>query len=206
MALVVTCMALLFVAATVAPALAKTGSIFGNGAWPAIVKYYTINDGTNFCRSAEPFETGVATQKHTANSVTVSTTNESGYADSGFVAYDGRLGDLTDFALKGTGSPFSVNLWFDADKDGQFFSWAGNTFLGAYGDTYGLGPASVDGVLTVNGDSAFYMMSAPYSSPTLDELKAGDFPGIGPDTHVTLWIGVSGATPQSATVAAPTVH
>lgn len=199
------CTGVLLLTAMVAPAFAATGAVFGNGAWPSVIKYYTINDGLgHFIRSTEPFKTGVATQKHVANTVTVSTGVTSGYVDSGFVVYDGRLADLPGFTLKGTGDSFGVNLWFDTNTDGEFFTWNGNTMLYPTPpvDTYGLGPASVSGVLTVNDSSPFFMMAAPYSSPTLAQLKNGDFSGINGDTHVTLWIGVNGSG-KSATILRP---
>lgn len=199
------CAGVFVLAAMVAPALAASGSVLGNGAWPSMIKYYAINDGLgHFIRSAEPFATGVATQKHVANTVTVSTGATPGYVDSGIVVYDGKLADFPGFTLKGTGDAYGVNLWFDTNGDGEFFTWDGNTMLYPTPpvDTYGLGPTSASGVLTVTGDSHFYMMAAPYSSPTLDQLKAGYFSGINGDTHVTLWIGVNGVN-KSATILRP---
>jgi hypothetical protein len=184
-------------------AQAKTTRSFfpGKGAWPSMITYYTVNDGTNFLRSTKPFRTGVATQNHRANRIKVAIHNSDGYADSGVVVYSGKLARLSAFTLKGSGQ-FGLNLWFDVDKDGQYFTWDGNVYTGVGGDTYGLGPASVDGTLTVDGASPFFMVTAPNGPFTLDQLKAGAFPGIDSDTHVAVWVGVSGSE-TSSTIAPP---
>ncbi len=170
-----------------------------------MVTYYTINDGTDFIRSTRFFRTGVATQENAKKGgVTASISNTSGYADSGFVVYDGKLGDLTSFTISGEGS-YGLNLWFDTNNDGEFFVWnASNELTGLGGDTYGLGPSPTSGNLTVDKNSAFSMQTSPYGSWTLDQLKGGAFSGINSSTHVAIWVGVSGTGPQSATISSIT--
>jgi hypothetical protein len=183
-----------------AQAKATRSSFPGKGAWPSMVTYYTVNAGTNFMRSTKPFRSGVATQDHRANRIKVAINNTDGYADSGVVVYSGKLSRLSPFTLKGRGQ-FGLNLWFDVNDDGEYFVWNGNTLSDLGTDTYGLGPASVDGVLSVSGSSQFYVVTTG-DTLTLNELKAGDFNGVTSDTHVAIWVGVSG-TDSTATIAPP---
>jgi virginiamycin B lyase len=153
--------------------------------------YYTKNDGTNFSRSTSPFESGVATQIVNADgSVTVSVNSAPGYADSGYVLYEGTLGSLPDFTVNGTGSNFGLNLWFDTSNNNEYFAWDSNGVLTSLdSDTYGLGPTSSSGALAVNGSAQFYMMSDGQSH-SLSDLKNGLVSGISSSTKVAIWIGV----------------
>ena len=195
---------LVFTLFTVAAQAKTTHRFPGKGAWPSMITYYTVNDGTDFLRSTKPFRSGVATQNHRGNRVKVSISNPTGYADSGVVVYSGKLAKLSSFTLTGAGQ-FGMNLWFDVNSDGEYFTWNDNVYAGVGDDTYGLGPASVNGTLTVDDSSTFFMSTAPGGQPTLAQLKAGDgFPGINGATHVAIWVGVSGtSTSISATIAPP---
>ncbi len=167
-----------------------------------MIKYYTINDGANFIRSTAPFTSGVATQtKNSDGSVTVSVNSALGYADSGFVVYNGKLGDLSNFSLNGVGQ-YGLNLWFDVDNDNEFFTWnSSNVLTGLGSDSYGLGPQAAGGNLSVNSGSTFWMMTPPYGSYSLAQLQDSEFAGINKDTHITIWVGVNATgTSVSATI------
>ncbi len=166
------------------------------------VTYYTINDGTNFSRSTSPVSSGVATQTNNSDgSVTVSINSTSGYADSGFVLYEGTLGDLPNFTVNGTGNQYSLNLWLDTSSDNDYFAWDSNgVFTGLNSDTYALGPASSTGTDAISGSSQFYLMSDSQNH-TFSDLKNGSVSGISSSTKVAVWVGVnttSGST--SATI------
>ncbi|MGH7904519.1 MAG: hypothetical protein ACREPA_10430 [Candidatus Dormibacteraceae bacterium] len=190
---------------SVAPALADHSS---RGDLQDRITYYTANNGTTFQRSRMPF-TGLESQSANRNgSVTVSITGAPGYADSGFAIYDGTLGGLTSFKLNGTGDQYGMNLWFDVNGDGEFFTWAGNVYTGVGSDTYGLGPASAaDGTLTVNDGSSFYLIKNGMTY-TLAQLKSGSAPGITSATHIAIWVGVTAPNggSKTATVSLPRGH
>lgn len=196
----------------VEPTLASRGDALVSNSTPtggvqAEVQYYTKNVNDSFIRSDTPFATGVATQvDNTDGSVTLDINGTSAYADSGFVVYAGRLGDLKGIVLSGTGSSFGMNLWFDVDKDGEFFAWSNNVLTGLAGDTYGLGPSSQGGALVVDGGSTFFMMNGT-GSPTLAQLQAGAVPGIPADTQIAIWVGVNTDSGSlSATITSLTVN
>jgi hypothetical protein len=173
-------------AALISPAFASNSSL------PGLITYYTANNGTSFFRSKTPFMSGVATQSIGSHgSVTVSA-NSSGYADSGFVIYDGRLGDINSVNVSGVGQQYSLNLWFDKDGDGEYFNWSGNVLSGLGSDSYILGPGSdAEGVLTIDDGSQFTSLNPGGGNYTFADLKAGAAPGITADTHVAIWIGVT---------------
>lgn len=155
------------------------------------ITYFNANDGTNFSRSLMPFSSGVATQtKNSDGSITVIINNTSGYADSGFSLYKGTLGDLPNFTINGTGDQFGLNLWFDTGNDNDFFTWSSNVLTGLNGDTYALGPSSSSGTTSVNGSTQFYLMSDGQNH-TFSDLKSGNVSGIGANTKVAVWVGVS---------------
>lgn len=203
LAVSVLCVMVLVFAIVAVGAQAKQTSAFpGNGAWPSMVTYYTANtnNGAVFTRSTQPFKSGEATQNHRGDAVTASITNTSGYADSGVVVYNGTLANLSNFTLSGTGD-YGLNLWFDTNNDGEYFVWSGNLYTGLGNDQYGLGLPSVGGMLTVNGDSTFFLIPGG-GTYTLDQLRAGVATGISDDTRVAIWVGVSGMD-KSATIAPP---
>ena len=164
------------------------------------VAYFTENNGTSFTRQSMTLSSGLARQ--TVNSdgtVTLSVNDSPGYADSGFVIYDGTLGSLQDFTVNGT-SDFQVNFWFDSSNGGQFFNWnSDGTLTGLDGDTYGISRGSSDGTMSVSGSTQVYMTSNGNASPvdlmngavSLSDLTNGDISGINADTYVAVWIGVT---------------
>jgi hypothetical protein len=155
------------------------------------ITYYTANDGTNFSRATSPFSTGVSTQSANSDgSVTMSVNNTSGYADSGFVLYEGTLGNLPDFTINGTGDQYSANIWLDTGNNNQFFAWSSNVLTGLDSDTYALGSGSTSGVDAVSGSTSFYLMSDGQNH-TLSDLKSGSVSGISSSTKVAIWIGVN---------------
>lgn len=185
----------LMLGALAVPAFAAVGPLQNQ------ITFYTENNGANFLRSSTPFS---GTESQSANldaSVTMSITGATGYADSGFVIYDGTLGGLDNFSLTGTGN-YGVNLWFDNNADNEFFTWSGNTYTGVGSDSYILGPSSSGGNLTITDSSQFTSLNPGGGSYTLAQLKAGDAAGITSATHIAIWAGVtvgSGGS-QTATV------
>ncbi len=157
--------------------------------------YYTKNDGTNFVRSTSPFESGVATQSiNSDGSVTVSVNSAPGYADSGYVLYEGTLGNLPDFAVNGSGDNFGLNLWFDTGNNNEYFAWdSSNVLTSLNGDTYGLSSGSQSGSLSVSNSTQFFMMSDGQNH-SLSDLKNGYVSGIDSNTKVAVWIGVDVAS------------
>lgn len=155
------------------------------------INYYAANV-SNFSRSTTPFSSGIATQTdNTDGSVTTSINSTSSYADSGIVLYEGTLANLPNFTVKGTGDPYSLNIWIDSGGDGDFFAWDGNGNLtGLNGDTYALGPSSSSGTDAITGSTQFYLMSDS-TNHTFSDLKAGNVSGINPSDKVAVWIGVN---------------
>jgi hypothetical protein len=154
------------------------------------ITYFTKNDGTNFSRSTAPISSGVATQTNNSDgSVTMNINSATGYTDSGFVLYEGTLGDLPNFTVTGTGDQYGLNLWFDTSNDNEYFAWDGSNILtGLNGDTYALGPNSSSGVDAISGSSQFYLMSDGQNH-SLSDLKSGSVSGISSSTKVAVWIG-----------------
>jgi hypothetical protein len=118
------------------------------------------------------------------------------YSDAGIVLnFDGSLilGQLDSVTINtaasdpGNVTPI-VNLWLDSGGDNQFFAFSSDTFTGLAGDSYAGGPAG-----NINGSSPFYMLggNGAGGTYTLADLKAGMVSGIGADTKVALWIGVT---------------
>ncbi len=176
---------------------ATTGPLQG------VITYYNKNDGSDFYRSTTPYVSGIETQSDNPDgSVTVKIDNAAGYVDSGFSIYFGKLADLKPLTLSGVGDDYGLNLWFDTSNNGEFFAWDSSGKLTSLdGDTYGLGPTSSGGNLTVDGSSLFWMMTAPYGSYSLEDLKSGSFPRITGDTYVAIWVGIDAfSESQSATL------
>ncbi len=156
----------------------------------SMIEYYTAyNPG--FVKSNTPFTSGWSTQSKNADGSVTVNVNAPGYADSGFVIYYGKLSDLSDFVLNGTGDSFGLNIWFDKDGDNKFFNWTGNTYNNVGGDSYILGPSSAGGVLEITDPSQFTSMIPGGGNYTLAQLKAGNASGIGLDTKIALWVGVT---------------
>ena len=175
------------------------------GGEPGAVTHYTAYKGGAFVRSSAPMTSGVATQERSVSSVTVRIDGATQYTDSGFVVYQGPLSGIGDFALTGEGDTFSLNLWFDRDHDGEFFSWpSGSVMAGLGADAYILGQGSVGGVLNINGASPFTSLNPGGGNYTLAQLKAGAAPGIDAATPVAIWVGINTSSgDRSSTVSIP---
>lgn len=177
--------------------------------------YYTVNNGSTFCRWATPQKSvalaggGTASQKQTGNSpVSLSITGATGYADNGFYVPLGTLGNLAGYTVLATGSSFSTNLWFDTNTandingNGNFFSWNGGSpdCLSALGgDISGLGQPSTATAtgqsVTVNDSSTFTLTcSGVYQTVTFAQLKADFCSEITSATPVAVWIGITAAS------------
>lgn len=173
------------------------------------VSYYTLNfNNAPFTRSPTPMNVtaGNSSASQSINqdgSVALTINNSPGYADCGFYFYDGTLGNLNSIQIQASNSsgPFSVNLWFDRDNNGEAFVWNGNVYQGVGSDAYILGPASQNGTITLNSGSLFTSLIPGGGNYTLAQLKSGAAPGINSNTKTTLWIGITvGAGSQNATI------
>jgi hypothetical protein len=173
------------------------------------VAYYTVNNGSTFCRYTTPQSSvplvggGTASQArnhHGGGALTLSINDATGYADDGFYEPVGTLGDLASYVIKAK-APFESNLWFDTNtgndnaSNGDFFSWSGGCLSSDDGDTYGLGPTSTTSgsrqVELVTGSSTFALTcNSVYGSITLTQLKSGYCSGINAATPVALWVGI----------------
>ena len=174
----------------------------------SMIKYYSGNIGPAadpyaYFRYTTPSATGKATQTVNADgSVTIATTTISGYSDSGFVICLGKLGNINNIAANSSAGAYSMNLWFDTGKDGDFFTFdnAGK-YTGANGDVYA-SVASGSGNLTVSGSSTITPLSAGWRSvpagTTLAQLKSGTVAGIDSNTLVAIWVGVDVSSGGSA--------
>ena len=163
------------------------------------VDYFTINDGSQFVRSLVPFSaptgsSGTVRQINNSDgSVTLTINNSPAYADCGFYMFVGMLGDLNSVKITtASGSyPISVNIWFDKDSNGEFFTWAGTVYGGVAGDAYILGPQSTGNVLSLNTASAFNSLIPGGGNYTLAQLIGGAAPGITITTRIAIWVGIS---------------
>jgi len=178
------------------------------------VDYYTINDGSQFIRSSVPFSaptgsTGTAQQINNSDgSVTLTINNSPAYADCGFYVFVGMLGDLNSINITTTSGsdPIGVNIWFDKDSNGEFFTWTANVYGGVGGDAYILGPQSTNNVLSLNTGSTFTSLNPDGGNYTLAQLIGGAAPGITITTRIAIWVGInvnsgsSTATIQSLTI------
>jgi len=171
------------------------------------VGYYTINNGTQFSRSSSPtsMSVGNGTVSQTVNpdgSVTLNISNSPGYADDGFYLRVGKLGDFNGLqATTPTGSdPVSVNIWFDADNNGEYFVWSGGVLTSLGNDVYSLGPSSTQNALSVDANSNFYLIPGG-GTYTLAQLKSGAVAGITSNTQIAIWVGfATGGGSLSATI------
>ncbi|HTP06284.1 MAG TPA: hypothetical protein VMM54_14150 [Nitrospirota bacterium] len=180
----------------------------------SLVDYYTINDGSQFIRSLVPFSvptgnSGTALQMDNSDgSVTLTINNSPAYADCGFYIFVGMLGDLNSIKITTTSGsdPIGVNIWFDKDSNGEFFTWTGTVYGSVAGDAYILGPQSTNNVLSLNTGSIFTSLNPGGGSYTLAQLIGGAAPGITITTRIAIWTGISvnsgssTATIQSLTI------
>lgn len=178
------------------------------------VDYYTINDGSQFIRSLVPFSAptgsnGTAQQiDNSDGSLTLTINNSPAYADCGFYVFVGMLGDLNSMKITTTSGsdPISVNIWFDNNGNGEFFTWTGTVYGGLGGDSYILGPQSTNNLLSLNTGSTFTSLNPGSGNYTLAQLIGGAAPGITITTRIAIWVGInvnsgsSMATIQSLTI------
>jgi LPXTG-site transpeptidase (sortase) family protein len=161
-----------------------------------LVEYYASSPGT-WTRSADPMNVpdGTGSVSQTANpdgTVTANITSAPGYADSGFFFPIGRLGDLRTILINAMpGSDvYSLNIYFDVNNDGEFFSWSGNVFSGLGGDNYALCPPSVGGVLSIVQSTSCYVIVGA-NNYTITQLQGGAVAGINANTQIAIWVGIS---------------
>jgi hypothetical protein len=126
-------------------------------------------------------------------SITLTINSSPAYADCGFYIFFGMLGDLNSIKITTTSGsdPISVNIWFDKNTDGEFFTWNGTVYGGVAGDAYILGPQSSNNVLTVNTGSTFMSLNPGGSNYTLAQLIGGAASGITITTRIAIWVGIS---------------
>jgi hypothetical protein len=176
---------------------------------PALYYTYTFNGG-GLTRSSVPANlvNGANTLSQTANpdgSVTLTINNVSGSEDNGFYFYAGTLKYLSTLRVVGTGA-FSVNLYLDVDRNGEFFTWdSSNAYAGGGPfDGYYSGPSAVAGVVAVDAATPFtcvFVNNAAGATHTLPELAGGAVAGVNGDTRAAFWIGINpGAGSQTATI------
>jgi hypothetical protein len=142
--------------------------------------YFTANHDGQFQVATSPFNYSDLHQTVTAQGVELDI-NAIGYADAGIVLESFELGDIDAVNVGGTG-PLAVNLWFDTDDDGLYFTGLTptGTFEGIGNDDYG--------ALT---DSTVQFFTHSKGTVSLDDLKAGAVPGIDASTSVAVWIGIA---------------
>lgn len=190
-AMVVALVTTIFVCVSVAPAAKAT---------VAGLTYYA-NDGSNFVRSATPFnfQTTDYVFSQTVLSgggiLTTLTPRTTGvpYSDLGLGYTFGKLGGITSIPITGVGS-YSVNIYFDINTandvggNGPFFSWSGDVFSGSGGDTYGLGPTITNSGTITPSDSVYLLLNG--NTYTIAQLQSGVVAGIDSNTIVGFWFGV----------------
>ena len=169
------------------------------------IAYYTLTEPGGFTRYAAAQVAPPYSQSSAgpAGPVTLSIGDETGYADNGFYIPLGTLGDLKGYTIDGVGSQFGDNLYFGTNS-GDFFLWDSGNVLTGYGATsYGLGPTSSGGSVTVTGSSQFFMISStntscPAGTYTFADLAAAC--GFSTSTPVALWVGDTDASGTTAPV------
>ena len=190
---------------------------------PVGVAYYAVNNGgTQFAsgtwvRSTSPIAStavvggGTATQSVSGSgAVNLAITAGGPYADNGFYVPLGTVASLASsgYTVTGTGSQFGTNVYFDVNNDGSFFGWTSSYLTSIAPDTYGLGPTSVAGTLTVTGASTYAMTcNGTYGNYSLTALATtGCSPeGVTGTTKVAVWVGItsSGAALSTTITSAP---
>ncbi len=164
---------------------------------PTITYFTATNAIGKFIRSLDPINittTGLnlSEVKNSNGSITLSD-NVSGsitYSDVGFVYYNvGPLGSIQ--SISGFGNA-SINLWFDLNGNGEYFTWANNTLTSVSPDGYALGPSNS---LSISNSSSFFVINSGgisiSGSYTLSQLKNGSVSGINASTEVGIWVGFS---------------
>lgn len=189
-------------------ALASGGNAFGSP--PLAVDYYVVNIPTEFARSSSPFS--LSNGDYSVSESVVSggvhlqaqTDGGTGEVGIGFYIIFETLGliDTVDLAVaestySGTMS-LAMNLWFDKDDSGDFFTWSeSGVLIGLGGDDYAVGqcgaayvcPLLPSGDLRLDDTTTFYDMGVG-SVYTLAQLKAGSVSGVDSTTMVAIWVGL----------------
>jgi hypothetical protein len=105
---------------------------------------------------------------------------------------------------------WAMNLWFDADHNGEYFTWQKNNpdyLTGLGGDQFAIGPcesndgtcpAPGNGTITIGPDTPLFVMpGCPGNATTLAIINSGGCATIPPNTHVAMWVGIDIAGAQS---------
>lgn len=158
---------------------------------------FSVYDGNDYLTSTpiQPSATspGLFASSDIAGSAFELTAQGTGtnYSDAGIVLYfqgGFQLGSLRSVSVESTGTPVSINLWFDTGHDGKFFSVDPSGILSVNDDSYG-----GFGGNALTADSSFYMFGGDGAGHTftLAELQSGADPGIDGNTRAALWIGIT---------------
>ncbi len=168
------------------------------------ITYFTATNATGkFIRSATPINittTGLdLSEIRNANGSITLSDNINGnvsYSDAGFVYYNvGPLSSINNISVYGNAA---INLWFDVNGNGEYFSWNNNTYSGLGGDNYAM---ANDG-FPINSvtNSTMFSFLTPYSgnySFSLQQLKEGYYGGINGTTEVAIWVGIAVDNPAA---------
>jgi hypothetical protein len=173
---------------------------------------FAVNDGGSFYVRSSQIPGGAGSPPGVDASAAISgssfhltaTAIQPAYSDSGIILYFNgglKLGDLQSVSVISTGSPVTINLWFDTSGDGKFFAFDGNGIMtGLNGDSYGSsGAASLD----ANTSVEMFAGGGAGHTYTLAQLQAGAVSGITSNTDVALWIGIT--NPSTADISSVAV-
>ena len=146
-------------------------------------------------RSSTPFGGNASQTVNGDGSITLSA--DSTVGDSGFYVRTGKLKNLRSVAVDSPNPNVELNLYFDKNDDGQFFTWNGDTLETVAPDEYAFADDEVrgSGGFGVDNSTTFDLQSA--GDYTLAELKQGAADGIDGNTKVAVWIGIN--APSSGT-------
>ena len=212
----------LLVAASAVPATADSTSVSNPPSTYVNANFGPPNPLFNFYRSRTTLDFDSATAdvfaRRSASEVRLSVSaNADPYENSAaYSAYDiGRVnagpGSLTSVTvqpeslfLSGT-AHWAMNLWFDADQNGEYFVWQQNSpdhLLTLGGDQYSIGPcksnpiqppcqAQGDGTITIGPNTPLFIIpGCPGNTTTLAIINAGGCASIPANTPVAMWVGI----------------
>lgn len=159
--------------------------------------FFSVNDVDFYVRDTQILpglsSPGLNASSQISGSDFLLSASGSGYSDAGIVLYFNgglRLGLLQSVSVA-SGSPVSINLWFDTGGDGKFFVFgaAPNDYLtDLNGDSYGSSSGNL-----LNATSSLNMLGGDGAGQwyTLAQLQAGADTGIDSNTLIALWIGIT---------------